>query len=443
LSRSLTKSGSRDLSFALSYLLPLISILVLAAHFLRSGSPGIFYSLSVCSIFLFLNRSWLNFLLSIILFAGAVVWCTTAYEIAAGRMEAGLPYIRAMIIIGIVALIDLASAYILIRKSDFKMSAVFFLPVLTFFLTLGLLALAVAKNPKMMLMGRFFNGGVQLQIFLASIFGGFVATKLWDLKEHPKWRLRLWLLFSIFFYVQLLLGLFGAEIFLQTGKLHVPVPAMVIAGPIFRGEGFFMPILFMATILFVGPAWCSHFCYFGAWDNLASSIKKKPDEKPGFFSWARIFSLLIIVGASFLLKFAGVSMGFATALGVSFGILSISIIAAYSRRKGLMVNCTALCPLGLLANTVGKISPFRIKIETTCVDCMACFKVCRYGALQRSDIEKRRAGFTCSLCGDCVISCPKSSIHYSFVKLSQSASRFIFVLFSSTLYSAFFAIAMV
>ena len=83
-------------------------------------------------------------------------------------------------------------------------------------------------------------------------------------------------IFSIIFFSQLILGVVGLEKLLMTGKLHLPVPALIAAGPLFRGTGFFMAILFTFSVLLVGPAWCSWLCYIGAWDNYAAKFKKIP-----------------------------------------------------------------------------------------------------------------------------------------------------------------------
>lgn len=85
---------------------------------------------------------------------------------------------------------------------------------------------------------------------------------------------RVWLMFSGVFFAQLVLGLLGAERFLMTGNLHLPVPAVILAGPLCRGEGFFMLILFLCTVLIVDPAWCGWLCYIGAWDNVAASARR-------------------------------------------------------------------------------------------------------------------------------------------------------------------------
>ena len=65
----------------------------------------------------------------------------------------------------------------------------------------------------------------------------------------------------------------------MTGKLHLPVPMMILAGPIYRGHTSVMSILFLSTLILSGPAWCSHLCYFGAIDNYQPH-SEKPGEAP-------------------------------------------------------------------------------------------------------------------------------------------------------------------
>ena len=48
-----------------------------------------------------------------------------------------------------------------------------------------------------------------------------------------------------------------------------------------RGGGLFMAILFSASVLLVGPAWCSWLCYIGAWDDRVARLRHHlvPGEK--------------------------------------------------------------------------------------------------------------------------------------------------------------------
>ncbi|HHJ09824.1 MAG TPA: hypothetical protein ENK25_02915 [Bacteroidetes bacterium] len=52
----------------------------------------------------------------------------------------------------------------------------------------------------------------------------------------------------------------------MTGKLHLPTPAMILAGPAYRREIGFMTWLFLSTIILNGPALCSHLCYMVSLD---------------------------------------------------------------------------------------------------------------------------------------------------------------------------------
>ena len=128
------------------------------------------------------------------------------------------------------------------------------------------------------ILGRFVPYGGWIEIVIISFFAGFLINKMKNPANVPVWRLRTWLLFTIVFFGQLCLGLLGFDKFLMSGKLHLPVPAMILSGPIFRGETSFMTILFLSTIIFSGPSWCSHLCYFGAMD--AFMAKGKTNKKP-------------------------------------------------------------------------------------------------------------------------------------------------------------------
>ena len=121
----------------------------------------------------------------------------------------------------------------------------------------GLLSIVqvMPKNP--LLIGeRLFPYGGWIQVILAMLYGGWLCYKMQDRQERPKWRKRAWLLFSIVFFGQRALGVFADPIFLMTGKLHLPIPAVILAGPLYRFDGLFMPILFISTLLLSGPAWC-------------------------------------------------------------------------------------------------------------------------------------------------------------------------------------------
>jgi ferredoxin len=179
------------------------------------------------------------------------------------------------------------------------------------------------------------------------------------------WRPRVWRLFSIVFFSRLLLGLILDSRFLMTGKLHLPVPALILAAPVHRLRLEFMPILFLTTVLLVGPAWCRHLCDVGAWDDLAARARRRP----------------------------------------------------------------------------GRLNPFRIRIGPACTDCLVCGRSCRFDALTAADIALRRPGATCTLCGDCLGSCPSGLFSYRLFGFGSETAREIFVVLTVSLHTVFLGLA--
>jgi len=150
-------------------------------------------------------------------------------------------------------------------------TAKYILPVYVFLFTAGLLSVVqvMLDNP-IILAERFVRGGGWLEIAVVSVYAAFVAYKMHDPENVPRWRILIWTVFGIVFFTQLILGLLGAHRLLMTGKLHLPIPMMILAGPIYRGHLSVMTILFLSTVILTGPAWCSQLCYLGAFDNLAA-----------------------------------------------------------------------------------------------------------------------------------------------------------------------------
>ena len=262
-----------------------------------------------------------------------------------------------------------------------------------------------------------------------------------DLNKVPKWRRGIWLIFSIYFFIQFAIGLFLDDRFLMSGKLHLPVPFMIAAGPLFRMQFSIMTLIFLGTILLSGPAWCSHFCYFGAWDSVAA--KGKTDRKPLNNKWLIKNSFLVLVIAGALIFNVLGLRGLQTlipALILAGG--GVGVILLISRKKNKMVHCTLFCPIGTLVSYFKWISPFRLRIEeSSCTDCMACLPSCKYDALNREDILDRKPGLTCTLCGDCLSTCKDGSIQYRLFNFSATTSRTIFLVVTITLYILCFGMA--
>ncbi len=306
------------------------------------------------------------------------------------------------------------------------------------FIILGIIQIKLT-NP-MILLERFVKGGGWFEIALIAFYAAFVARKMQNPVNVPRWRKLTWTIFSTVFFMQLILGLSGFEKFLMTGKLHLPVPLMILSGPVYREHISFMTILFLSTVFISGPAWCSLLCYFGAFDRFASSGRTKRGKiKNKLAIKSTIFFLAITV--TILLRWFNVSLLWATLLGLAFGLIGIGIMIVFSRKQGRMIHCTLYCPVGSVVNVLKYANPFRMYIDDKCNLCMKCASYCKYDALSLQDIKNKKPSYSCTLCGDCLAGCKDSSIKYKYLKLNPVASRNLYLFLTISLHAIFLALA--
>ncbi len=96
----------------LLYVPIVLSLLVLAAHFLRAGNE---MSLAISLLLiagLFVRRRWMARVVQAALVLGALEWLRTLYVLAQLRAAQGEPFTRMAIILGVVAALSLVSALI-------------------------------------------------------------------------------------------------------------------------------------------------------------------------------------------------------------------------------------------------------------------------------------------------------------------------------------------
>ncbi|MBP7127034.1 4Fe-4S binding protein [Myxococcota bacterium] len=318
-----------------------------------------------------------------------------------------------------------------------------FSAVATGLLTFALLAAIQARVPRAMLLAdRFLPGAGWIEALALAVYAAVIRDRLEDPRRSGTWRRRVWVLFSAVFFGQFLLGILGIDAMLMTGRLHVPVPAVIVGGPLFRGERFFMPILFASTLVLVGPAWCSHLCYFGGWDNLAAMARKRPGPLPSWRWRAQPTMLALVILGALGMRWTGVPGAVAAMAAVAFGVAGIGVMALVSRRRGYLAHCTLFCPIGWIATRLGRrVSPFRIRIAGGCDGCMACATACRFGALSREDIAARQAGPSCTLCGDCIRPCARRVIGYRLGPLDPARARSVFLVLVVSIHAVFLGVA--
>lgn len=315
------------------------------------------------------------------------------------------------------------------------------LPVIVFILTFILLAFVQIKVEKPMILAeRFLKGGGWVEILLISWYGAFIVNKMKDPMNVPKWRKIAWTTFSLVFFTQLIIGLSGFDKFLMTGKLHLPIPMMILAGPIYRGQLSVMTILFLSTVILTGPAWCSQLCYFGAFDNLSSGGKTSKEilrNKGAIKSTV----LILVIAMAIILRWLNVSMVISTLIAIAFGVGGILIMIFFSLKRKKMVHCVMYCPIGTLVNIFKHVNPFRIYIDQSCTLCMNCTKFCKYDALNPSDIKNSKPSITCTLCGDCLAGCHHNSIKYKFLKMKPEQARNLYLVLTISLHATCLALA--
>lgn len=99
-------------------LLPvLLSIILLAAHFLRDGQMLFVTALLLVPFLLFIRRPWVVRLFQVGLVVGGVEWLLTAYKFIQVRQLMGESWGRLALILGAVALFTAGSALVFRSRS--------------------------------------------------------------------------------------------------------------------------------------------------------------------------------------------------------------------------------------------------------------------------------------------------------------------------------------
>lgn len=91
-----------------------LSLLVLGAHFLRSGWPALTIACVAIPVLLVVRRPWAVKVVQAVLVLGALLWVRTVIVLIDERQAAGRAWLRMAIILGGVALFTFLSAVLLI-----------------------------------------------------------------------------------------------------------------------------------------------------------------------------------------------------------------------------------------------------------------------------------------------------------------------------------------
>lgn len=435
---------------SLAWLGLVLAIGVMGAHFYRSGEYGIALCVGGMLVFLCLASAWKQYAVAFFLFWGMIEWGDSALSLAAMRMQMGMPWMRGAAILAAVGLVTgLAGKYAFARAKgkDTEGSTALFQGLVFMASFLVLFYLRQAAKMEFFLLERYLPLLGSVQLFVVSWYGAFLAGKLVDRRSTRKFRRIAWTLFGTVFFAQFFLGLMGVEGMLLTGKLHVPIPAFIVFAPIFRDSMSMMPFIVLAATLLAGSAWCSMLCYFGPFDSVAAGAKGvKPYPKSFTFllRWGRIIVLVTGSAAALGLRALGIELSVAVGIAVGYGIVSLVIMAAVSRRYSAMSHCMTFCPMGLVVNVLGRISPWRVRVDKeSCDNCGACEKICKYSAITPESRAEGKTLLRCSLCRDCITVCRNQALYIRCPGLSPRSAWVVFTGLTTVLHVVFLSVAMV
>jgi len=97
--------------------------------------------------------------------------------------------------------------------------------------------------------------------------------------------------------------------------------------------------------------------------------------------------------------------------------LSIGLTLIFAILSLIMYRpfCRYLCPLGAFLALISRFRLFKVKVDSHCVNCGLCQKVCKSRAITGK--SPRIDSSECILCGDCLLKCPKKAIARETTKI--------------------------
>lgn len=431
-------------------LISFFCFLMTAAHFLRGGvNTGAILCLALAALS-FSGRGWLRRSVTFLLLSSLVLWGVESVHLVRLRIVEGLPFVRlGAILLGVLLLH--AGAILWRSRGEKNLSAPELARSRVFSASVVLLFALDALAPFPLLLGERvlpWQGINGLAILLLAWWGGYCAEGLLNPQTSSRRRRVMWTVFASVFFLQFLLGVTVASSLLMTGRLHLPVPFMMLSGPVYRGEGMFMLVLFSVSVLLAGSAWCSHLCYFGVWDCLSASSSRRKGRPvkggKGLRDW-RWAALAAAVGVPLFLSLWGVPVEYALAVALAAAFMA-PLAWKRSSANGVREYCSRFCPMGLAASLLGRLSPWRMRVGKTCTGCMKCASACRDLAISREG-GVCRISRRCTLCRDCISRCSRGALGFGmagpFSSAPSARADLYFVTLISVMHVVFLATARV
>ncbi len=183
----------------------------------------------------------------------------------------------------------------------------------------------------------------------------------------------------------------------------------------------FLFLTIVVSTLLYGRIFCGYICPFGAIQELVH-FKRISQKIP--YTWNRYLAKVkyivlgylvvrVLITGQVILKdytpfkvlFTWGGTPLSIILTLMLVVLSIIIYRPF---------CRYLCPLGAFLALLSRVSLFKVKIGSICVNCGLCKNVCKVGAISGTSLKIDSS--KCIVCGDCVRKCPKKAISHTFTQ---------------------------
>ena len=190
---------------------------------------------------------------------------------------------------------------------------------------------------------------------------------------------------------------------------------------------YVLGFLFLFGIL-LGRFICGFLCPFGLVQDLLYKIKTKKlvinPKVAKYLSYIKYVVLAVfVIGMPLLLKDdygsspQGILEGglpliaknadLRSMLGtLFFSKLTILIVVVLVSIFSYRIFCRFICPLGAIYGLFNKISFYNFSIDSSCINCKKCEKVCKFGIKTYENPNSPE----CIRCNDCVRHCPVNAI---------------------------------